>query len=55
MLLQIHDDLLFEVPTEELDDVAPAIKKVMETAVALDVPVVADLKKGVNWAEMEKF
>jgi len=55
MLLQVHDDLLFEVPAEELDEVAPAVKRVMETAVALDVPVVADLKKGVNWAEMEKF
>jgi DNA polymerase-1 len=55
MLLQVHDDLLFEVPAGELDEVAPAVKKVMETAVALEVPVVADLKKGVNWAEMEKF
>ena len=54
MLLQVHDDLLFEVPEGELDEVAPAVKSAMESAVALDVPVVADIKKGVNWAEMEK-
>jgi len=54
MLLQVHDDLLFEVPEGEFDDVAPAVQSAMESAVALDVPVVADLKKGVNWAEMEK-
>lgn len=54
MLLQVHDDLLFEVPKDELDEVMPAVRKVMESAVSLDVPVVADLKKGVNWAEMEK-
>ena len=54
MLLQVHDDLLFEVPEGEFDEVAPAVKSAMESAVALHVPVVADLKKGVNWAEMEK-
>jgi DNA polymerase I len=54
MLLQVHDDLLFDVPKAELAEVAPAVKRLMESAVPLDVPVVADLKKGVNWAEMEK-
>jgi DNA polymerase-1 len=55
MLLQVHDDLMFEVPEGEVSVVAPAVKKAMETAVSLDVPVVADLKKGVNWADMEKL
>jgi DNA polymerase-1 len=55
LLLQVHDDLMFEVPVRDLAEVAPLVKKTMESAVSLDVPVVADLKKGVNWAEMEKL
>lgn len=55
MLLQVHDDLLFEVPHDELATVAEPLRKAMESALALDVPVVVDLKTGLNWAEMEKF
>jgi DNA polymerase-1 len=55
MLLQVHDDLLFEVPQGELAEVAAPLRKAMESALTLDVPVVVDLKTGPNWAEMSKF
>jgi len=54
MLLQVHDDLLFEVPRDELATVAEPLRKAMESALALDVPVVVDLKTGPNWADMTK-
>ncbi|MBK8575690.1 MAG: DNA polymerase I [Elusimicrobia bacterium] len=55
MLLQVHDDLLFEVPEGELARVAGPIQKTMESALALTVPVRVDLKVGPNWAEMKRF
>jgi DNA polymerase-1 len=55
MLLQVHDDLLFEVPEMELDRVAKPIQHVMENALSLSVPLVVDLKKGPNWADMKRF
>lgn len=55
MLLQVHDDLLFEVPEKELSLVAEPIRQMMEKALALDVPVRVDLKTGSNWAEMKRY
>ncbi len=55
MLLQVHDELLFEVPEAELDETTQVVKAVMETACApaleLSVPLVADAGHGPNWAE----
>jgi len=53
MLLQVHDDLLFEVPEGSLGSVAKIVKREMENAVKLSVPVLIDLKVGKNWSEME--
>jgi len=53
LLLQVHDDLLLEVPKGEVDDAAALVRTTMEGAVKLDVPIVADVKTGVNWSEME--
>jgi DNA polymerase-1 len=55
VLLQVHDDLLFEVPSGELAEAAELLQKVMEDAVALDVPIRVDLKTGANWAEMKRY
>jgi len=55
MLVQVHDDLLFEVPRNELSPTAALVKKEMEGAVELSVPLVADLRSGENWADMEKW
>lgn len=52
MLLQIHDELVFEVPCAELKGFAAWVKPVMERAVALSVPLVVDLKAGDNWQDM---
>ena len=52
-LLQIHDDLMFEVSDEILDVVIPNIKSVMESAVKLVIPTPVDNKIGKNWEEMK--
>ncbi len=51
MLLQVHDELLFEVPEEEKDTVKELIKKEMESAVKLCVPLKVDIGIGKNWTE----
>jgi DNA polymerase-1 len=55
MLLQVHDELLFEVETAAADDLIGIARDVMEGAAApavhLDVPLVVDAGKGANWAE----
>ncbi|HAZ08710.1 MAG TPA: DNA polymerase I [Elusimicrobia bacterium] len=53
MLLQVHDELLFEVRTEEVPAFARWVKGVMEGAVKLKVPVVVEVKAGLNWQDME--
>ena len=49
MLLQVHDELIFEVPEAELDETAGLVKKVMEGAAHLDVPLVVETGSGANW------
>jgi len=51
MLLQVHDELLFEVPEDEKDAVVTLVKEEMENAVKLDVPIRVDIGIGKNWAE----
>ncbi|RJQ47601.1 MAG: DNA polymerase I [Nitrospiraceae bacterium] len=51
MLLQVHDELLFEVPEEEKDIAAALVREEMEQAIKLDVPVKVDMGIGKNWAE----
>ncbi|QHT62291.1 DNA polymerase I [Paenibacillus lycopersici] len=51
MLLQVHDELVFEVPPEELELMKTLVPEVMESAIALDVPLRADVSYGDNWYE----
>lgn len=51
MILQVHDELVFEVPENELKTVAPRIKSFMTNATHLSVPIVVDLKVGTSWGE----
>jgi DNA polymerase-1 len=51
MLLQIHDELVFEVPNSEADATAALVKDAMEHVVTLDVPLVADVGLGRSWAD----
>lgn len=55
MLLQVHDELVFEVAKAELADFAKWVKSVMEKAYHLRVPLVAEVKAGPNWNDMEKL
>lgn len=53
MLLQIHDELIFEVATDALAPVAALVKREMEGAVSLDVPLEVTLKSGATWFDVE--
>jgi DNA polymerase-1 len=53
MLLQIHDELVFESPIEELPRLARMVESEMTEVVALRVPLKVDVKSGANWAEVE--
>ncbi|MCL4426094.1 MAG: DNA polymerase I [Firmicutes bacterium] len=54
LILQVHDELIFEVPEEELDLVRPLVRQGMEAVLPLRVPLRVDLKEGPNWFEMKK-
>lgn len=51
MILQVHDELIFEVPEAELDRMRPFVRKAMEDVYELDVPLKVDMGVGANWAE----
>jgi len=51
MLLQVHDELVFDVPKTEVESLSDMVKKEMENAFSLDVPLVVDLGVGNNWLE----
>jgi DNA polymerase-1 len=51
LLLQVHDELVFEIPQAELANLQPQIKETMESAVSLSVPLVVDISAGKNWME----
>jgi DNA polymerase-1 len=53
LLLQIHDELLFEAPDEELSTLSKMVRTLMQGAVELTVPLKVDLKSGPNWADMK--
>lgn len=54
MLLQVHDELLFEVPNNKVEIVAAFARDVMQSIEKLAVPIVVDAKAGDNWEEMER-
>lgn len=51
MILQVHDELVFEVHKSELDEVKPLIKSLMENAMPMNVPILVDTGIGSNWLE----
>ena len=51
MILQIHDELVFEVPREEIARTSQLVKETMEQVARLDVPLVVDLGVGENWMD----
>ena len=55
MLLQVHDELVFETDEEELPALATLARELMESALPLDVPLEVDLKVGQNWEQMDRY
>ncbi len=53
MILQVHDELLFEAPHKEIDRLRVLVREAMENVHQLAVPLVADLKAGPNWRDMK--
>ena len=51
MILQIHDELIFEVPDFEIISLEPLVKNAMEHVFKLKVPLVVDITIGKNWKE----
>jgi DNA polymerase-1 len=51
MVLQVHDELVFDAHKDEIDELRPLIKELMENALPLNVPVVADTGVGDNWLD----
>jgi DNA polymerase-1 len=51
LLLQVHDELVFEVPPDEWEELQPQIQSIMESAVQLSLPLVVDVRAGQNWME----
>ena len=51
MIMQVHDELIFETPEKSADDVLNLMKNMMEAAVKLDIPLIADAAIGKNWNE----
>ena len=55
MLLQVHDELLFEVPRGELDQFAEKVPRIMTGAYELETGIEVEMKAGPNWADMKKL
>ncbi len=54
MLLQVHDELVFEVKSSELDEVSKIILRDMRNAIKLNVPIEVDIYTGKNWYDAHK-
>jgi DNA polymerase-1 len=55
LLLQVHDELIFEATQGELPVLARLVRRIMEQAIPLDVPVTVTLKAGPNWLDLKEF
>lgn len=53
MLLQVHDELLFEAPNEEIEALSALVKREMEQVYKLDVPLIVDVHDGSNWRDLK--
>ena len=55
MLLQVHDELVFETDEAELPQLASVAKEIIEAALPLDIPLEVDMKVGTNWEQMDRY
>ena len=51
MIMQVHDELVFEIADSKVDDYSVMIRKLMSEAAELDVPLIVDIGVGINWDE----
>ena len=51
MIMQVHDELIFEAPEEIAEETLALVKKMMEETAKLDIPLIADAQIGANWNE----
>lgn len=51
IIIQVHDELVFEIKTEKIEKISKDIKKLMESSIVLDIPLKVDLKTGKNWEQ----
>ena len=51
MILQVHDELVFDVHKTEIEEVKSVVEDKMQNAIKLDVPVVIEMNTGINWLE----
>ena len=51
MILTVHDELLFEVPKAQADEVAEVVRETMQSAATLNVPLTVDVGIGENWKD----
>jgi DNA polymerase-1 len=52
MTLQVHDELVFDVPEDEIEPVSTMVQHEMEHVIDLNVPLVADVGTGANWRDL---
>ncbi len=52
MILQVHDELVLECPTDQVQKTAAVVQQAMETAYSLDVPLLTEARYGLNWGQM---
>src|SRR5919202_1503233 len=55
MILQVHDELVFEIPERELDVFSEMVPRIMTSAYELETGIEVEAKSGLNWADMEKL
>ena len=54
LIIQIHDELIFDLPEKELKEVSQLVKAHMEKSISLKVPVVVNLASGKNWGQLKE-
>ena len=52
LILQVHDELVLEVPVDQLEDTVKMVRQVMEEAYKLDIPLLTEARSGINWGSM---
>jgi len=55
VMLQVHDELVVEVPRDDVDATVRSLRDEMSAAYALDVPLIVDVRVGTNWDEMTRI